>query len=103
MSSVFNVFSGVPAGSHLGPFLFVHFVSDIERAIKFSKFLMYVDTKIFLAIESIDDYLKLWHDVESVTKWCNENRLHLKENCVCLNLNVFYIRINDSNTVLMND
>lgn len=79
-SSLFNVLSGVPAGSHLGPLLFVLFVSDIGDVIKFSKFLMYADDiKLFVAIESIEDCLRLWHDVEAVAKWCNENGLPLNE------------------------
>lgn len=79
-SSPFSAGSGVPAGSHLGPILFVIFISDIGSCIKNARCLLYADDlKVFKTIRSRDDCRALQEDLNSVAKWCEINQLPLNE------------------------
>lgn len=82
-SHIFNVGSGVPQGSHLGPLLFILFINDVCSAIKFSNCLLYADDlKIFNTIHNTQDVINLQLDVNSVAAWCQANYMSLNsEKC----------------------
>ena len=69
----FNVTSGVPQGSHLGPLLFCVYINDIVNHIKHANILIYADDiKIFTVTNSVEDSLHLQADIKSMAKWCDE-------------------------------
>lgn len=75
------VTSGVPQGSHLGPFLFLLFVNDIADNLKFAKILMYADDiKLYIEINSPLDASKLQRDLDSIVTWSKTNKLNLNIN-----------------------
>ena len=70
--------SGVPQGSHLGPFLFLLFVNDISDCFRFAKFLCYADDlKCYLTISSLEDCIKLQSDLDRLDEWCEINAMDL--------------------------
>ena len=78
VSKNFTTFSGVPQGSHLGPLLFLLTINDISTVIKNSELLLFADDlKIYSKVNSIQDCIQLQQDLQSVTRWCDENKLAL--------------------------
>lgn len=74
----FDVTSGVPQGSHLGPILFNLFINDISEAIVHSKFLLFADDlKIYRSIRSPMDGQLLQDDLSNVALCCLTNRMQL--------------------------
>lgn len=70
-------YSGVGAGTTLGPMLFLIFINDIHRSIRYTDFLLFADDiKLFVEVGTESDTLKLQHDIDSVYQWCQVNRLH---------------------------
>lgn len=84
-SSTFDVLSGVPQGSHLGPLLFILFINDIQQTFT-SKCLLYADDlKIFRKVDSINDALSLQDDLNKLSLWCKRNSLDLNiQKCKCM-------------------
>lgn len=80
-SRTFNVTSGVPQGSHLGPLLFVLFMNDATKVFKSSStyFLYADDLKICRVIRSVRDTIELQRDLNNLVVWCQNN-------CLCLNV-----------------
>lgn len=75
-SSIINVSSGVPQGSHLGPLLFVLFINDLPKAMSSSNILLFADdAKIFKSLNSIKDCYDLQADFNNLSTWCNNNDL----------------------------
>lgn len=76
-SDPFQVTSGVPQGSHLGPLLFVLFVNDLCSELKSSKTMYADDLKIFRVISSLVDCCALQEDIEHVLRWCERNGMEV--------------------------
>ena len=78
MSDSFQVLSGVPQGSNLGPLLFLILINDIPTVLQNSSPLLYADDlKFYRVIHSLQDCTKLQDDLENVRKWCEDNKLSL--------------------------
>lgn len=69
--------SGVPQGSVLGPLLFNVFVNDLSGQLKCNHLLFADDLKIFNVIDSTTDSRVLQNDLNTLTEWCETNRLRL--------------------------
>lgn len=83
-SRQFDVTSGVPQGSHLGPLLFILYINDVIKQFKHSQCLMYADDlKIYSEIRSMSDALKLQKDLDSLTAWSVRNGLDLNLSKCC--------------------
>lgn len=77
LSSLCEVTSGVPQGSHMGPLLFLLFINDI--GINFTgRYLLYADDlKLFSVVADDDDLLRLQGDIDALVDWCEINNLRL--------------------------
>ncbi|CAG9781741.1 unnamed protein product [Diatraea saccharalis] len=77
-SNVYNILSGVPQGSHLGPILFNIFINDLPNCLKYASHFLYADDlKLGLIVKSDDDSLKMQDDLNSLVNWCRINGMEL--------------------------
>lgn len=77
-SRFLNIPSGIPQGSHLGPFLFSLYINDISVCFSNSHHLLYADdTKIYRIVRTISDCAELQHDLHRFERFCIENCLHI--------------------------
>ena len=83
-STNFEITSGVPQGSVVGPFLFNIFINDIVKDIKSSALLYADDLKLYRRITCHQDCLELQSDLNKIFNWC-------KSNCLSLNNKKCYI------------
>jgi hypothetical protein len=78
LSDFHTVSSGVPQGSHLGPFLFLLYINDIDSIFKYTDHLLYADdTKIFKSIHNPSDCLLFQSDIDRFINYCNSNQLFI--------------------------
>lgn len=80
----FQVHSGVPQGSILGPLLFVLFINDLCMKIKSPKSLYADDLKFYRVITSLVDCCALQTDIDGLLEWCSLNGMeaNIKKCCV---------------------
>ena len=79
-SSWFDVSSGVPQGSLLGPFFFVIFISDLpEVVLPGNTIALYADDcKCSRIIDTVGDLELFQHEVDSLHKWSVRNFMNFK-------------------------
>ena len=78
-SSWTPVRSGIPQGSVLGPVLFIIFINDLPNLITSYTRIFADDTKIFRAIESMDDTTALQEDLMKLATWSSKWQLPFNE------------------------
>lgn len=80
-SRKYRMSSGVPAGSTLGPILFLMFINDLPDVIQNAKVLLFADdSKMFLEIDDQRDTAILQTDINNMMRWCHDNMLPLNIN-----------------------
>ena len=72
-STTFDVPSGVPQGSVLGPLIFVLYINDLCNRLSSGRLLFADDLKIFRVINSTMDCVALQTDIDMLIRWCLEN------------------------------
>lgn len=77
VSSSFPVTSGVPQGSHLGPFLFLLYMNDVNTILKCLKLSYADDLKLYFVIKEPSDAIFLQQQLEVFAEWCRINRMSL--------------------------
>ena len=79
-SNMNNLSLGVPQGSILGPLLFLIYIDDIVKVIRYGKVIMYADdTTLHVSGTSLHDIqLKLQEDLNEISKWIKDNRFTIK-------------------------
>ena len=70
---MYGSISGVPAGSTLGPLLFLIFIDDITEVVKRAIVLLFADDiKIYIEIKTSCDTFLLQRDIDNLLKWCQK-------------------------------
>lgn len=77
VSSPFQATSGVPQGSHLGPYIFLLYLNDINFCLKCYKLSYADDFKLFWLVNNEEDAKFLQEQLHIFEKWCVINRMVL--------------------------
>lgn len=83
----FPVSSGVPQGSHLGPFLFLLYMNDIILTLDCLTLSYADDLKLFGVVNEDKDAFLLEQQLETFAAWCKANRMSLNvSKCAIISL-----------------
>ena len=86
-SDWYNIASGVPQGSILGPLLFVLYVNDIPEQIDSVSQMFADDLKIYRTITDSNDKLMLQNDLNTLAAWSNDWLLKFNiDKCMVMHL-----------------
>jgi hypothetical protein len=77
LSKVYDISSGVPQGSNLGPLLFLLYINDIGKNIKSKIYLYADDVKICTEVDTVGQHEALQDDINEIHRWSIDNRLPL--------------------------
>jgi hypothetical protein len=84
-SSLKEVVSGVPQGSHLGPVLFLLFINDLEVVLENMNIKLFADdAKLYFAFEKGTDVDAVKRDLDNVVRWCEAKQLQLAFSKCCV-------------------
>ena len=73
----FNITSGVPQGSVLGPLIFIVFVNDLSSLLSSVKLSFADDLKIYRIIATVLDHATLQEDINTILVWCSDNGMRI--------------------------
>jgi regulator of sigma D len=80
-SSVGRVTCSVPQGSVLGPLLFISYINDVSKVIKYCRFHIYADDLQIYHSSSVSDlqrcYDEINMDLQPIHEWATANGLKL--------------------------
>ena len=75
-SDIFEVQSGVPQGTVLGPLLFLIFIADIDETVVTATVSMFADdTKLLMALSSQEETEDMQRDLNNTLQWASENNM----------------------------
>lgn len=76
MRQSFEVTSGLPQGSHLGPLLFVLYFDDVTKVLKKVDCGLFADDlKLYHVVSDRSGAVDLQEDINAFEAWCRENRM----------------------------
>lgn len=75
LSAVFEAFSGIAQGSHLGPLVFLLYYNDCIHSISVPRLSYADDMKIYCRIDNASDAQVLQQQLINFAEWCKINRM----------------------------
>jgi hypothetical protein len=98
-SGSFNIQSGVPQGSILGPLLFLIFINDLPDCINSTCKMFADDVKIYRSLDDpVSDFYELQKDLDQLADWSSKWQLNISgDKCAVLHLKFLheaFLRIN---------